>query len=125
MEHKEIYYYNPKYPEYGIETLPLEYIEWITTSTSKNAEKRLYAVASKLDIETGTTLSYPKSYHIYSPYPEEEDGDMFVLDLLGNRERILSFNHDKIVLWWETDLRIERNHLKERLEDIEECLNQK
>lgn len=121
---EKMYFYNPKYPEYGIDELPIEYIEWIC-ATKDGSDRRLHAVASKLDIETGTTLGYPRSYHIYSPYPEEEDGDMFVLDLHGNRERILSFNHDKIVLWWETDLRIERNHLKKRLEDIEECLNQK
>ena len=121
MENKEMYYYNPKYPEYGIETLPLEYIEWISATTD-GSDRRLYAVASKLDIETGTTLGYPRSYHIYSPYPEEEDGDIYVLDLYGNRERILSFNKEKIIKWWQEDVRVAKVHCEAKLEELEKCM---
>lgn len=123
MEHKEIYYYNPKYPEHGVETLPIKYVEWITTSTSEHAEKRLYAVVSKVNIETGHENEFPNIYHVYCPY--EEDDDMFALDLSGNRERILSFNREKLVEWWKEDVRTQYNIMKKRTEDLEECLNQK
>lgn len=122
MEHKEMYYYNPKYPEYGIDTLPLEYIEWIS-ATMDGSDRRIYAVASKFNIETGHENEFPNSYHVYCPY--EEDDDMYVYDMVGNRERILSFNREKLVEWWKEDVRTQYNIMKKRLEDLEECLNQK
>lgn len=123
MENKEIYYYNPKYPEYGISVLPIEYIEWISTSTNEEAWKRIYAIGSKVSIETGDVESYINHYTVYNPYTEDED--VFVHDLPGNRERILSFNREKLVEWWREDVRTQYNIMKRRLEDLEECLNQK
>jgi len=119
MEHKEMYYYNPKYPEYGIETLPLEYIEWIS-ATMDGSDRRIYAVASKFNIETGHENEFPNIYHVYCPY--EEDDDMFVYDSLGNRERILSFNRKKLEEWWQEDVRIAKVHCEAKLEELEKCI---
>lgn len=122
MEMKDkIYFYNPKYPEYGIEELPIENVEWVSNLEGK----RLYmhGVTSKYDIETGETLDYIMSYRIYCPY--EEDDDMFMYDLPGNRERILSFNRAKLEEWWYEDVKTRYNIMKKRMEDLEKCLNQK
>ena len=122
MEHKEIYFYNPKYPEYGIETLPLVDVKWLQSEID-GTDKHIYAIITNVNIETGHTLLYDRPYTVYCPY--EDDRDMFVYDLPGNRERILSFNKEKITQWWEEDLRVTKNKLTMRLKDVEECLNQK
>ena len=123
MENKEIYYYNPKYPEYGIETLPITYIQWLSTSTNDDAPRYIHGIGSDVNIETGQKETYGCYYSLYNPYTE--DDDMFVHDLPGNRERILSFNREKLVEWWREDVRTQYNIMKKRLEDLEECLNQK
>lgn len=123
MELKDkIYFYNPKYPEHGIEELPLVDIKYIT-SVIDGRDLYIYAVVSTKDIETGENLHYRRQYNIYNPYAE--DDDMYMYDLVGNRERILSFNKEKITKWWEEDLRVTKNKLTMRLKDVEECLNQK
>jgi hypothetical protein len=123
MGHNEIYYYNPKYPEYGIDVLPIQYLEWLSTSTSENAHKQIHAIGSKFNIETGMEEDFANYYLVYNPYPE--DDDIFVHDLPGNRERILSFNREKLEEWWYEDVKTRYNIAKRRLEDLEECLNQK
>lgn len=123
MEHKEIYYYNPKYPEYGIGVLPIQYLEWLSTSTNKEGHKQIHAIGSKFNIETGMEEDFTNYYLVYNPYAEDED--MFVHDLPGNRERILSFNREKLEEWWYEDVRTRYNIMKRRLEDLEKCLNQK
>ena len=123
MENKEIYYYNPKYPEYGIEALPITYIQWLSTSTNDDAPRYIHGIGSDVNIETGQKETYGCYYSLYNPYTE--DDDMFVHDLPGNRERILSFNREKLVEWWREDVRTQYNIMKKRLEDLEECLNQK
>lgn len=123
MEHKEIYYYNPKYPEYGIEVLPIQYLEWLSTSTNENAHKQIHAIGSKFNIETGMEEDFTNYYLVYNPYAEDED--VFVHDLPGNRERILSFNREKLEEWWYEDVKTRYNIMKRRLEDLEKCLNQK
>lgn len=123
MEMKDkIYFYNPKYPEFGIEELPLVDIKYVK-SVVDGRELYIYAVVSTRDIETGENLHYEHQYNIYNPYAE--DDDMYMYDLIGNRERILSFNKEKITKWWEEDLRVTKNKLTMRLKDVEECLNQK
>lgn len=117
-----MYYYNPKYPEYGIGELPILNIAWIT-SAKDGTKLYIHGVTSSYDIETCTTTQWGKTYPIYCPY--EEDDDMFVYDLPGNRERILSFNREKLVEWWREDLKAQKNIMERRLEDIEECLSQK
>lgn len=121
MEHKEIYYYNPKYPENGISVLPVDYIEWV----SNNLEncKRTHIIGSKINIETDMEDDFMNYYHVYNPYTE--DDDMFIHDLPGNRERILSFNREKLTEWWQEDVKTQYLIMKKRLEDLEECLNQK
>ena len=122
MEHKEIYYYNPKYPEHGVETLPLVDVKWLQSEVD-GTDKHIYAIITNVNIETGYTLLYDRPYTVYRPY--EDDRDMFMLDLSGNRERILSFNREKLVEWWKEDVRTQYNIMKKRMEDLEECLNQK
>lgn len=123
MEHNEIYYYNPKYPEHGIEALPIQYIEWIGTDTNEEAWKRIHAIGTKVNIETGMESDFVNHYVVYNPYTEDED--VFIHDLPGNRERILSFDREKLVEWWREDVKTQYNIMKRRLEDLEECLNQK
>jgi len=122
MEHKEIYYYNPKYPEHGIETLPLVDIKWLQSEVD-DTNKHIYAIITNVNIETGYTFLYDHPYTVYCPY--EDDRDMFVLDLSGNRERILSFNREKLEEWWKEEVRTQYNIMKKRLEELEKCLNQK
>lgn len=122
MKNKEIYYYNPKYPEYGIETLPIDDVAMISYS-AMGEKKCLHSVYSKYDIETGQELDWTRGYTLYCPY--EEDDDMYMYDLPGNRERILSFNREKLEEWWYEDVKTRYNIMKKRLEDLEECLNQK
>lgn len=122
MENRIMYYYNPKYPEYGIEELPIDDIAWVT-HTITGEHKYIHSVYSKYSIETGMTNDFTQGYSIYCPY--EEDEDMYVYDLPGNRERILSFNREKLVEWWKEDVKTQYNIMKKRLEDLEECLNQK
>ena len=122
MEHKKVYYYNPKYPEYGIEELLVDDIAWIT-HTMTGAYKYIHCIYSKFNIETGAEEDFTQAYHTYNPYTE--DDDMFVYDLPGNRERILSFNREKLVEWWQEDVKTQYNIMKKRLEDLEKCLNQK
>lgn len=122
MKNKEMYYYNPKYPEFGISVLPIDDIAEISYSVMGD-KKYLHSVYSKYDIETGLELDWTRGYTLYCPY--EEDDDMFMYDLPGNRERILSFNREKLVEWWREDLRVTKNKLVMRLKDVEECINQK
>lgn len=122
MENKEMYYYNPKYPEFGISVLPIDDIAEISYSVMGD-KKHLHSVYSKIDIENGQELDWTRGYTLYCPY--EEDEDMYMYDLPGNRERILSFNREKLVEWWREDLRVTKNKLVMRLKDVEECLNQK
>lgn len=123
MELKDkIYYYNPKYPEHGIDELPLVDIKYIT-SVIDGRDLYIYAVVSTKDIETGENLHYRHQYNIYNPYAE--DDDMYMYDLIGDRHRILSFNREKLEEWWQEDVRVEISKLKSRLEELEKCLNQK
>ena len=123
MEHKEIYYYNPKYPEYGIGVLPIEYIRWLSTSKDGDGDRYIHGIGSKINIETEQEEEYGCYYTLYNPYTE--DDDMFVHDLPGNRERILSFNRAKLEEWWYEDVKTRYNIMKKRLGDLEECLKQK
>lgn len=117
MELKDkIYYYNPKYPEHGIEELPLVDIKYIT-SVIDGRDKYIYAILSKVNIETGNINEFVNHYHIYNPY--EEDDDMFMYDLPGNRERILSFNREKLEEWWKEDVKTQYNIARKRLEELE------
>lgn len=122
MENRIMYYYNPKYPEYGIEELPIDDIAWVT-HTITGEHKYIHSVYSKFNIETGVEEDFTQGYCIYNPYTEDED--MYVYDLPGNRERILSFNREKLEEWWREDVKTQYNIMKRRLEDLEECLNQK
>ena len=122
MENRVMYYYNPKYPEYGIEELPIDDIAWVT-HTITGEHKYIHSVYSKFNIEAGVEEDFTQAYHIYCPY--EEDEDMYVYDLPGNRERILSFNREKLEKWWREDVKTRYNIMKRRLEDLEKCLNQK
>ena len=123
MELKDkIYFYNPKYPEHGIDELPLVDIKYIT-SVIDGRDLYIYAVVSMKNIETGNTNEFVNHYHIYNPYTE--DDDMYMYDLVGNRKRILSFNREKLEEWWQEDVRVEISKLKSRLEELEKCLNQK
>lgn len=121
MEHKEIYYYNPKYPEHGIGTLPIEFVEWVSNNIEVGT--RMHMVGSKINIETAVEDDFMNYYHVYNPYSEDEN--MFIHDLPGNRERILSFNREKLEEWWREDVKTQYNIMKKRLGDLEECLNQK
>ena len=122
MEHKEIYYYNPKYPEHGIETLPLVDVKWLQSEVD-GTDKHIYAIITNVNIETGYMFLYDHPYTVYCPY--EDDRDMFVLDLSGNRERILSFNREKLEEWWKEDVKTQYNIARKRLEELDKCLNQK
>lgn len=123
MEMKDkIYFYNPKYPEYGISEMPVLDIMWVN-SVLDGSHLYISAIVSKFDIETESELEYSRSYSVYNPYTE--DDDMFVYDLPGNRERILSFNRAKLEEWWYEDVKTRYNIMKKRLGDLEECLKQK
>ena len=121
MESKEIYYYNPKYPEQGISVLPVDYIEWVSNNLENG--KHIHVIGSKINIEMDTEDDFMNYYHVYNPYSEDED--MFIHDLPGNRERILSFNREKLEEWWKEDVKTQYSIMKRRLGDLEECLNQK
>lgn len=123
MEMKDkIYFYNPKYPEYGISEMPILDIMWVN-SVLDGGHLYISAIVSKFDIETEREVEYSRSYAVYNPYTE--DDDMFVYDLPGNRERILSFNRAKLEEWWYEDVKTRYNIMKKRMEDLEKCLNQK
>lgn len=123
MEMKDkIYFYNPKYPEYGISEMPVLDIMWVN-SVLDGRHLYISAIVSKFDIETEREVEYSRSYTVYNPYTE--DNDMFVYDLPGNRERILSFNRAKLEEWWYEDVKTRYNIMKKRMEDLEKCLNQK
>lgn len=123
MEMKDkIYFYNPKYPEYGISEMPVLDIMWVN-SVVDGRHLYISAIVSKFDIETEREVEYSRSYAVYNPYTE--DNDMFVYDLPGNRERILSFNRAKLEEWWYEDVKTRYNIMKKRMEDLEKCLNQK
>lgn len=123
MEMKDkIYFYNPKYPEYGISEMPVLDIMWVN-SVVDGGHLYISAIVSKFDIEMEREIEYSRSYAVYNPYTE--DDDMFVYDLPGNRERILSFNRAKLEEWWYEDVKTRYNIMKKRLGDLEECLKQK
>lgn len=123
MEMKDkIYFYNPKYPEYGISEMPVLDIMWVN-SVLDGRHLYISAIVSRFDIETEREVEYSRSYSVYNPYTE--DNDMFVYDLPGNRERILSFNRAKLEEWWYEDVKTRYNIMKKRLEDLEKCLNRK
>lgn len=123
MEMKDkIYFYNPKYPEYGISEMPVLDIMWVN-SVVDGRHLYISAIVSKFDIETEREIEYSRSYAVYNPYTE--DDDMFVYDLPGNRERVLSFNRAKLEEWWYEDVKTRYNIMKKRLGDLEECLKQK
>lgn len=125
MEMKDkIYFYNPKYPEHGIEELPLVDIKYIK-SVIDGRDLYIYSVVSYFDIETYNMEEYAREYHIYNPYDNAEDKDMFMLDLGGTRHRILSFNNEKLENWWKIDLDVAICSVRRRLEELEKCLNQK
>ena len=117
-----MYCYNPKYPEHGIYELPLVDIGRVHSQVD-NTVNYINTITTMFDIETGEDFEYQRTYSIYTPY--EEDEDMYMYDLPGNRERILSFDREKLEEWWYEDVKTRYNIMKKRLEDLKECLNQK
>ena len=110
---KKIYYYNRKYPEFGIKGIEVKDEEYQVNSK----DKWLVGIYSDYDIEWCHTVEGAAYFiSLYSPYNEE---GIYVHDNTVGNELVFSYDLDKIIDWINGDIEIQEAKLRIRLERLE------
>lgn len=107
---KKIYYYNQRYPEYGIKQVEVKDELYLIGKDIKALE---YIVVD-YNIELDRKAEYIW-ISVYSPYEDEE---IYVHDNNEgfNAHYIMSYNKEKLLEWWKDNFNNQKELLEERLE---------
>lgn len=112
---KVMYYYHEKFPEWGIDELPLEDIRYIK-SVVNGRDLYLHSVTSYLNIETMTKGYFPSTYELCDVYGK---GEVYHWSNRSGNIVVLSFNKELLSVCWKKDCKATYNKLKDRLKELE------
>ena len=106
---KQIYYYNQRFPEYGIKSF--EVLDELYL-VGKDIKCLNYLVAD-FDVEMECEAEN-RWISVYTPYKDEDD--ILVHDREFNNNLILCYDKEKITEWWQGEFNMQKERLEERLE---------
>lgn len=105
---KTIYYFNTKYPEYGISQFTVLSEIYLVDETKH--EKSLFSINTHFDIVRGKESEKIFSMNIFQPY---EDENIYEYNLLNTLT--LSYDKKKLEKIWENKINFQEKQLKEKL----------
>lgn len=112
---KKIYYYNVKYPEYGIRLFDVKDELYLVGNNIKSLNR----LVTDYNISMGCLSAGDIWLDIYTPF---EDSDLLVHDDCFNRQYILCYDKEKLNREWYKAVKKRKKDLERRLMNVEEAL---